>query len=626
MIRFKVLSALLLLAISASPVLAEIKFAIGEPAAESTKSGIGQISGWAVSDVPVVSVEAFIDGVSLGLVPYGGTRQDVSAAFPDFPDSEFSGWSMKWNYALLEPGEHTLTIIITDADGATLSKDAVFTTTAFKSAFIAGPELIDIMNADISATEDGRIIMIGAEVEGELVDIELLWDTPSQQFLIFKTTGEESQPGNQPPTADAGPNQQVDIGEKAVVEGSASDPDGAVVSYSWSQVSGIAVDLVNADTPMVEFMAPEEVGTIRLRLHVVDDAGAQDHDDTVIAVVLPVAEPNQPPVANAGYNFTVDTGETATITGTATDSDGQVISWNWEWVSGMAIALQFTNTNRVQFTAPNSTGSFVLRLTVSDEDGATDSDNVTITVQNPPPPPNEEPTANAGPNQTVQQGEAVTLSGSGSDPDGTIIDWDWEQISGPSVSISGASNQVAGFTAPDSAGSISIRLTVTDDNGDTDTDNVIITVEEDTGSDNTTGETVFSMLAVINDARGQEQDCGGTTYPAQPPFQWSDSLADIARLHSMDMARHGYFSHTSNDGTTMGDRVFPYWSGNRVGENIAASSANHADGYVVDLWLESEGHCKLIMDPNFTHAGIGAGHDSDNGFNMHHFWTLDFGG
>ena len=76
----------------------------------------------------------------------------------------------------------------------------------------------------------------------------------------------------------------------------------------------------------------------------------------------------------------------------------------------------------------------------------------------------------------------------------------------------------------------------------------------------------------------------------------------------------------------MGNRVFPYWSGSRVGENIAASSADRSDNYVVGLWMDSPGHCSLIMDPNFTHVGAGAGHNPENGYDFHHFWTLDFGG
>jgi uncharacterized protein YkwD len=76
----------------------------------------------------------------------------------------------------------------------------------------------------------------------------------------------------------------------------------------------------------------------------------------------------------------------------------------------------------------------------------------------------------------------------------------------------------------------------------------------------------------------------------------------------------------------MGSRIFPYWTGSTVGENIAASSSDRTLTYVMNMWLDSPGHCALIMSPNFTHAGIGSGHDLDNRYTYQHFWTLDFGG
>jgi len=337
---------------------------------------------------------------------------------------------------------------------------------------------------------------------------------------------------------------------------------------------------------------------------------------------------NLAPTVNAGPNLTVETGGLVEITGSASDSDGTISSWDWAQVSGLQVALQNEHAKSVFFTAPGSPGNLQLRLTVTDDDGATAYDNVTITVEAPAPPPNQAPTANAGANQTVQQGDPVTLNGSGSDSDGTIVSWSWQHVSGPAVSLSNAGSQVASFTAPNSAGEIRIRLTVTDDDGALDTDDVIITVEEAAEPDNTTGSFLQSMLPVLNAARGIEQNCGGTIYTPQPPFEWSASLADIARQHSMDMARQGYFAHESFDGTSMGDRVWPYWAGQGtyIGENIAAASGNLTDAQVVDLWLDSPGHCKLIMDPDFTHAGIGTGQDSDNGYKYHYFWTLDFGG
>jgi uncharacterized protein YkwD len=530
MIRLTRFAAVLLLAAGAVPALADLQFAIGEPAEGSIKSGIGQVSGWAVSDREIVSVEAFIDGASLGLVPYGGSRLDVAAAFPQYPDAEHSGWAMKWNFALHEPGEHVLTIVITEDDGVRTSRELLFSTTRFHSEFMADPNAVRTGDALVSSPANGRLRIEGAEVEGEIVDIELAWDRAAQQFLIDRITYAGQQAQNLPPNANAGPNRTAEAGTAVAVQGSGSDPDGAIVSWSWARVSGAAVSLSGA------------------------------------------------------------------------------------------------STQQVQFTAPDSAGDIRLRLTVVDDDGASDSDDVIITVEAPAPPPNQAPTANAGADRTVQQGDSVTVSGGGSDPDGAIVSWSWTQISGAVVSLSGANSQTVQFTAPASAGDIRLRLAVTDDGGATDSDDVVVTVEEAPDPGNTTGSTLQSMLDDLNAARGQEQDCGGTLYPAQPPLQWSSSLADIAMQHSMDMAQNGYFSHTSLDGTSMGNRVFPYWNGTTVGENIAASSIDRSDNYVVGLWLDSPGHCALLMDPDFTHVGVAKAHDPDNGYTYKYFWTMDVGG
>lgn len=725
MIKYKLLSALLVLAVSAVPALADIQFSIEEPAADSTKSGIGQISGWAVSDgAPIVSIEAFIDGESLGLVPYGGTRQDVEAVFPEIANSEFSGWAMKWSFSLLEPGEHTVTIIVTDEDGMEATRDVEFTTTAFKSAFISDSNDVNTTGAVLTTPKDGLIVITGAEIDGETVDVELKWDKASQQFLISKIVREQSAPQNQPPQADAGPSFSVEPGESITVEGGAYDPDGDVVSYSWSQIAGPGVELVDADSPTVQFVAPDQAGTIRLRLEVMDDSGDHDTDDAVIEVMDPDTEPvnqspnadagpgrtlqtnevieitgqatdndgtivswyweqlsgtplglqniesptvritapgsagearmrltvwdddgatdddefditieepasetNNPPTVNAGSDFSMYTRSTVNINGSASDSDGSIVAWQWQRVSGLTVSLQNEETNQLRLTSGSSEGTVLLRLTVTDDDGAWTADEITVTISEPPPPPNQPPTANAGPDKTVNQGENVTVTGSAGDTDGSIEEWSWTQVSGTSVNLNNADEPTVSFTAPGTSGDIRLRLTVTDDDGDDDSDEVTITVGSGSGGGDTTGETLQSMLATINAARGQARSCGSKgNFDAQSPFSWSSSLANIAKIHSMDMATQGYFSHTSKDGTSMGDRVFPYWSGYRVGENIFGSSIDRSNSYVVNAWLESDGHCALIMDPDFTHVGVGAGHNENNGYNLHHFWTLDFGG
>ena len=618
MIR-KLLAVLLLSA--TSPAFAEITFAIGEPAEGSTRSGIGLISGWAVSDLGIVSVEVFLDGESMGFVPYGSSRGDVAAAFPDIPDALWSGWGMKWAYSLSGEGEHTLRILVTEEGGGTASKEVVFNVIRFRSEFIVNPEDVVTAGTAIESPVDGRLVITGAQVEGESVDLELAWDTASQQFLIDRITYEGDEKPGEAPTAQAGDNLTVEAGSQVSVTGEGSDPDGFIANLAWTQVSGPDVTLQDADQWTVRFTAPAEAAEVRLRLRVTDDEGMSDTDDVIIAVSEP---PNQAPEVYAGQDRTVMTGESVSITAEGDDSDGEIVEWNWTVVGGLQVSLQNADSPTVQFTAPGSEGYSRIRVGVTDNDGATDYDVVQVNYESPVPE-NQAPSADAGDDRTVDTGTEVTVNGGGSDSDGSIVSWSWTQVSGIEVSLSGADSSSVSFTAPGSDTVVRLRLTVTDDDGATDSDDVRITVEEPL-SDTTTGSTLLSMLDDINAARGVARECGGNPYPAQPPLDWSASLADIAMQHSMDMASKGYFSHTSADGTTMGTRVWPYWDGVTIGENIAASSIDRDDAYIVQLWLNSPGHCALIMAPDFTHAGIGVGRDTQNGYTYHHFWTLDFGG
>src|SRR5690606_26549693 len=62
---------------------------------------------------------------------------------------------------------------------------------------------------------------------------------------------------------------------------------------------------------------------------------------------------------------------------------------------------------------------------------------------------NNIPVADAGPNQTVNEGSPVTLDGSSSfDVDGAPLSFTWAQIGGPAAVLSGANTAVANFTAP----------------------------------------------------------------------------------------------------------------------------------------------------------------------------------
>jgi uncharacterized repeat protein (TIGR03806 family) len=97
------------------------------------------------------------------------------------------------------------------------------------------------------------------------------------------------------------------------------------------------------------------------------------------------------------------------------------------------------------------------------------------------PPVNASPQANAGANQNVVEGTEVSLNASASsDSDGSITSYLWVQTNGPDVELLDGQTSLARFIAPavDTTTSLVFRLTVTDDEGATATDDVVISVRD----------------------------------------------------------------------------------------------------------------------------------------------------
>ena len=280
---------------------------------------------------------------------------------------------------------------------------------------------------------------------------------------------------NAPPIANAGIDQFVLSGDTVNLLGSGSDPDGNIVSYQWSQVSGEAVTLQNQNSANASFTAPASTGTLTMRLTVTDNHGAVDTDD----VVININPANIPPSANAGADQTVNPGDTVVLAGNGSDTDGTIASYSWTRVAGPDVVLIDSNTNTVSFVVPTVTVITIitLRLTVADDAGDTAFDDVNITIN--ASLPNNAPTADAGVDQSVSVGDSVTLSGSGNDIDGDSLTYQWLQIDGPTVSLSNANTLQASFIAPqvNSTAAITVQLNVTDSNGATGSDQVVITVE-----------------------------------------------------------------------------------------------------------------------------------------------------
>ena len=85
------------------------------------------------------------------------------------------------------------------------------------------------------------------------------------------------------------------------------------------------------------------------------------------------------------------------------------------------------------------------------------------------------------------------------------------------------------------------------------------------------------------------------------------SLMEAAAYHANDMSKNNFFDHSSSDGTSFGDRVYSFYGGNAIAENISAGM-NTAIGVVmqllVDDGLSSLGHRKNILGSKYVAIGV----------------------
>ena len=292
--------------------------------------------------------------------------------------------------------------------------------------------------------------------------------------------------------------------------GSNSTDDVGIVSYFWDFKDGNTSTLAD---PTNTFM---DSGTYIVELTVTDGGGLTDTDTITITVNNPAG--NEPPVAVA--EATPTSGEVPLevfFTGSNSTDDVAVVSYFWDFQDGTTSDLADTEHS---FTMP---GTYVVELTVTDAEGLTDTDTVTITVTEPGG--NQPPVAI--PEATPLVGDApleVNFTGSNSTDDVGIVSYFWDFLDG---TTSNEADPVHTFTA---SGIYHVQLTVTDGGGLTDTDSVAITV-----SDPNMNQPPFA-IAVANPLFGES--------PLEVTFIGSNSSDDEGIVsYSWDFADGG----TSNE-------------------------------------------------------------------------------
>ena len=203
-------------------------------------------------------------------------------------------------------------------------------------------------------------------------------------------------------------------------------------------------------------------------------------------IVTGIEPDNGPPLVDAGTDQTVEEATLVSLSGSATDPEGVGISsYVWSQVSGPTVTLSDTSITNPTFTPPNvhSLTTIVLQLRANDANRAYAVDTVTIAINNTDG--SLPPEAEAGIDQTVDEGDAVSLIGSATDPNSVgITSYLWSQLSGPTVAISNAATENASFTAPNVHSTTTMVFQFRANYGDSsnETDTCTITVNNTDGS------------------------------------------------------------------------------------------------------------------------------------------------
>lgn len=254
--------------------------------------------------------------------------------------------------------------------------------------------------------------------------------------------------GNKPPVADAGSDQAVNEFSSVTLDGSASkDPEGKPLSFQWSQLSGSPVDLNVADPSRPFFSSPAVPrGGETLTFQLTVNDGVLSSAPAIVNVNI--KDVNHAPVADAGIDSTVGENSEVQLDGASSyDPDGDQLTYNWLQLEGQNVGISDSSSAKPIFTAPLvgiDGATLKFELTVSD---GIDSviDTVDIFVENV----NHAPLANAGTNQTRNEGVAVELNGALShDVDGDPLTYTWTQLDGLPVALADVHGKSLQFVAP----------------------------------------------------------------------------------------------------------------------------------------------------------------------------------
>jgi hypothetical protein len=255
--------------------------------------------------------------------------------------------------------------------------------------------------------------------------------------------------GNRAPTISGNGSQSVAVGQAYSFTPTASDPDGNTLSFS---VAGKPAWLAfNATTgALTGTPAAGDVGASTFTITVSDGTLSSSLTATVT-----VTTGNRAPTISGNGTQTVTVGQAYSFTPTASDPDGNTLSFS---VTGKPAWLAFNATTGALTGTPaaGDVGASTMTITVSD---GTLSSSLTATVT--VTTGNRAPTISGNGTRTVTVGQAYSFTPTASDPDGNTLSF---SVAGrPAwLSFNSTTGALSGMPGAGDVGAATVTITVSD--------------------------------------------------------------------------------------------------------------------------------------------------------------------
>jgi PKD repeat protein len=256
--------------------------------------------------------------------------------------------------------------------------------------------------------------------------------------FVVRPIGANPPPVNQPPVAGF---TSSCTGLTCNFTSSSTDPDGSIATYAWSFGDGATASTQN---PSHSYTV---AGSYTVTLTVTDDKGATNSLSRSVAVTAA----NQPPVA--GFTQSCS-GLACNFTNTSTDPDGSIASSSWAFGDGA------TSVSPNPAHSYATGGTYTVSLTVTDNQGATNTTSHSVTVNRPP-------VASFTFSCSLL---ACNFTSTSTDPDGPIASYSWSFGNG---ATSTAQNPAQSYAT---GGTYTVSLTVKDGQGATNSTTRSVTV------------------------------------------------------------------------------------------------------------------------------------------------------